>query len=155
MRTASLLALCALLVLPVAAFASGGDGVDPKSVTTGTIYLKTSVEFPRCAIEGDACDPEYDPTGKTLILGNRDRTRKWVITVTPIEEDRGPVTVKVNPKDFKLKKVSKDVRAWEARKKVRNPKVKVKKPKKAEPAPEPDEDDDGTGDDDAPPVEED
>lgn len=150
-RIVPLLILCLSASPAFAEDEKAEDNVDPKTVTTGSIYLKSKAEYPGCQIDGAACDTQYDGSGTTVILDGIDRTKPHVVIITPIEPTLGPATIKVVPKDFKLKKLSKTERAWRAVKKLRLPKKKAEKAPpeddqgepegEKKPAPEGDDDD--------------
>ena len=92
---------------------------------------------------------EFEKAGKRAIVKNLDLEAEVIrVTLTPIQDTLGPVTVELKPKDFVRKRGKNRVYYMVATRKVKFPPVKVDKP--AEPTPDteteptqpkPDEDD--------------
>ena len=106
------------------------EGENPRNSPYGAIHLKVNTAYASCTINGDPCDTEYLNDGLTIVLRKLDRkaTHKILIQATMDNMHDGKVSVK--PRDFKLKRITKGVRAWQAHKKLR-----LKK--RRGPAPEP------------------
>ena len=140
--TGSLTLAAPILVLLTGA-AIADEGTDPKSVTSGFIFVKMNTTYAKCKLDGTAIDVEFEDDGKTLVLSGIDRTVNHTVEISPVDGQYGPGTVKIVPKDFRLEKVGKNEKAWRAHKRIKLPKAKKTKPKadkdKNEPAPVPEE----------------
>jgi hypothetical protein len=141
------LALLALFVLsPIAGLnhaVAQEAGENPRNSPYGAVHLKVNTSYASCTINGDPCDTEYLNDGLTIVLRKLDRkaSHKIVIQATMDNMHDGKLTVK--PRDFKLKRITRGVRAWQAHKRLKLKKRRGPRPEpKAEedPQPEPEED---------------
>jgi len=132
-----------LTTLPV--FAQ--EKTDPKDIVLGVVIVKLDSEYP--IVEADGAlweDFFYEDDGLSLYVEQIDRTKDHTIRLKPIYDDQKFADLKVKPKDWKLAKLDKETRQWQASFKVGFKKWKPgerekfleeeARKKKAEPPPE-------------------
>ena len=142
-RLSGTLALAAPLLLFLTGAAVAEEGTDPKSVTSGFVFIKMNTTYAKCQLNGTPVDVEFEDDGQTVVLSGIDRTKSHEVKVSPVDGKHDPGTVKIVPKDFRLEKVGDNEKAWRAHKRIKLPKAKAgakKKKDKQEPAPVPEED---------------
>jgi hypothetical protein len=95
------------------------EGENPRNSPYGAIHLKVNTAYASCTINGDPCDTEYLSDGNTIVLRKLDRkvSHKIVIQATMDNMHDGKVTV--SARDFKLKRIRKGLRAWQAHKRLK------------------------------------
>ena len=136
--------LTALIVLAPAASAQ------EEEAPRGELRCNTNAEYAKVTVDGEEWEQvEFEKAGKRAIVKNLDLEAEVIrVTLTPIQDTLGPVTVELKPKDFVRKRGKNRVYYMVATRKVKFPPVKVDKP--AEPTPDteteptqpkPDEDD--------------
>lgn len=111
----SLLALCGLLSVE----SSAQEKVDPADILLGLAKISLSSEYVAVEVDGQSWEEIYfEEDGMLLFVVDLDRTKVHVLKLTPIHEEFKPVELTIDPKDWKLAKLDKVTRQWQAAKKV-------------------------------------
>lgn len=124
--------LTALALLAPAALAQ------EEEAPRGELRCDTNAEYAKVTVDGEEWDQvEFDKGGKRAIVKNLDLEAEVIrVTLTPIQNTLGPVTVEVKPKDFARKRGKNRIYYLVATRKVKFPAVKPAEPAPEEPAPE-------------------
>ena len=130
-RTTLLTILLGCLAITAAAHAQEEE--EP----TGQLTIEMDSDYAKVSVDGESWSSvEFERGGKRAIVTGLDLNRDpVVITVTPVYDHLGPVTLEVPRKAFKRKRV-KRMYILAAKRKVKFPKAKDVKPA---PAPKPEE----------------
>ena len=106
---------------------------------TGQLTVSMDSDYAKVYIDNQHWESvEFERAGKVVVIKNIDLSvNPIVVSIRPVYDHLGPVTLELKPKDFKRKRV-KRMYILAAKRKVKFPKVK-KKAKPAAPKPEEEE----------------
>ena len=122
----SCFALVLAIAVLVAAPAGAQEKTNPKEIVIGVVTIKMDSEYVVLEVNGDKWEEYYfEEDGYALVVEGVDRTKKNVFKLTPIYEELKFAEVKIKPGDWKLARLDKVTRQWQAKRKVRFKKWKA------------------------------
>ncbi len=114
------LTLLAMTLLAGPATALAQEKTDPKEIVIGIVIINMDSEYVMLEVNGGTWDQFYfEDDGMTLVAEGVDRTQEWTFKMTPVHDELKFEEVKVTPKDWKLVRLDKETRQWQARKKLK------------------------------------
>lgn len=103
----------------------------PEQVSTGEVHVTMNSDYARVQVDGAGWEEHaFEDNGKTLIIHRMDRTGEHQVTLTPVYPELAPVELTLRPADWKLVKLKKRVKMWQAKKKIVFPKARKAQPAK-------------------------
>lgn len=141
--TQVLIVALALALVTTAGSAVAAEKDDPADVTTGSAHISLPTEFAIPFKDGERYEEhEFQKDGRLLILPSLDRSETHVFELRPVSDKFAPATIEITPACWKLKKVSKAVKAWRCDLTAKFPKGTPAAPTAPPKEPEPEEDPD-------------
>ena len=112
--------LMAGFVLAGAGVAAGQEKTDPKQIVIGIAIIATNAEYVIFDVNGEAWEDSYfEEEGRTLVLEAVDRTKEYLVKLSPADDSLKPEEVRIKPKDWKLARLDRETRQWQTTKKVK------------------------------------
>ena len=106
------------LLLAGATLAAAQEKTDPKQIVIGIAYLALDSEYAMITVDGESWEQfYYEDDGMTVVLEGVDRTKDYRVEVVPTFDELKPAVIKLGKKDWKLKRLDKETRQWQAQKK--------------------------------------
>ncbi len=119
MRLASLGMWVGLLVA-FAASAAAQEKTDAQQIVIGIAFLTVDSEYALLEVDGQPWESfYYEDEGLTAVLEEVDRTKTYTIRLTPTFDEIKFAELSLGPKDWKLVRLDKETRQWQARKKLK------------------------------------
>ncbi len=121
------------LLLVGASLATAQEKTKPRQIVIGVAYIVLDSEYVMLTVNGESWEQfYYEDDGTTLVLEGVDRTQDYRIDLVPTYDELKPTTIKLSAKDWKLKRLDKETRQWQAHKKHKFAKWKAGEKEKFE-----------------------
>jgi len=112
--------LLAGFVVICSGVAAGQEKTNPKQIVIGIAIFETNSEYVMYQVNGTSWDESYfEDEGKTLVLEGVDRTKEYVVVLTATDDTLKPEEIPIKPKEWKLARLDRETRQWQAKKKVK------------------------------------
>ncbi len=105
------------LLLVAASAVRAQEKTSAKQIVIGIAYIALDSEYAMVTVNGESWEQfYYEDDGMTVVLEGVDRTQEYRVEAVPSYDELKPAVIKLGKKDWKLKRLDKETRQWQAQK---------------------------------------